>query len=380
MIEKLKLKDGFSYRAKIYWIDGKEMSQSFRRKADAEAWKRKKLEERDQVRITGIVIQDSLTFGEFVEKWMKEKVATRLAPSTQAGYESDLRLHILPIIKDVPLRSLRLDHGNQILLSLVGKRRAPKTINGVIGLLQGILNEAVLWQYCHRNPMVGLKPLKGENVVDTYWTDSEIEQFLRANLRDIRYPLWVTALNTGMRRGELAALKWDRVSFQRKQIEVTRSVSRFGLQDRTKSGRKRIVPMNDAVYRLLWPLWQAQKGQFVFQEEDGSPVDAHHIYRDFHAAQRHAGFQNLIRFHDLRHTFASHFMMKGGNLYDLQKILGHSTVKMTERYAHLSPTHLENAIQIVNFSGEGAKNVDNDTTYLRHFSEPNRKVVAVSGS
>ncbi len=379
MIEKKQLKNGFSYRAKIYWIDGKEMSQGFRRKVDAEAWERKKLEERDQIRITGIVIQDSLTFGEFVEKWMREKVAARLSPSTQSNYESDLRLHILPILKDVPTRSLRLEHGNQILLSLISKGRSPKTINGVLGLLQGIMNDAVLWQFSHRNPFVGLKPLKGETVVDTYWTDSEIEQFLRANLRHHRYPIWVTALNTGLRRGEIAALKWDRVSFQRKQMEITRSVSRYGLQDRTKTGRKRIVPMNEAIFELLWPLWKEQKSEFVFCEEDGSQVDAHHIYRDFHAAQRRAGFQTLIRFHDLRHTFASHFMMKGGNIYDLQKILGHTTIQMTERYAHLSPTHLENAIQIVNFGGKSSE-PQKDTTFLRHFSESDRKVNLVSGS
>ncbi|MGZ6289782.1 MAG: tyrosine-type recombinase/integrase, partial [Bdellovibrionota bacterium] len=352
MIEKIKLKHGSSFRARITWIDGKPMTQTFRRKTDAESWKRKKLEERDQVRITGIVIQDSLTFGEFVEKWMKEKVEARLSPSTQAGYKSDLRLHILPHIKDVPLRSLRLEHGNQILLSLISKRRSPKTINGVLGLLQGIMNEAVLWSFAHRNPFGGLKPLKGEAEVDVYWTESEIEQFLRATLRTKRYPIWVVTLNTGMRRGEIGALQWDRVSFQRRQIEVTRTAGRFGLRENTKGGRKRIVPMNDAVYNVLWPLWKLQQGKFVFCEERGEPVDAHHIYRDFQIAQEKAGFTNLIRFHDLRHTFASQFMMKGGNIYDLQKILGHSTIGMTERYAHLSPTHLENAIQIVNFEGE----------------------------
>jgi len=162
-----------------------------------------------------------------------------------------------------------------------------------------------------------------------------------------------------MRRGELAGLKWDRVSFQRKQIEVTRSASRYGLQERTKTGRKRIIPMNDIVQSLLWPIWQKQKGEFVFCKEDGSAIDAHHIYRDFHIAQKRAGFTKTIRFHDLRHTFASHFMMKGGNLYDLQKILGHTTIKMTERYAHLSPAHLENAMQIISF-GKTVSLVENE--------------------
>jgi integrase len=365
MIEKIKLKHGPSYRARIRWIDGKLMTQTFRRKADAETWERKKLEERDQVRITGIVIQDSLTFGEFTEKWMRENVDPRLYRSTQASYRAKLRLHVLPFLQDLPLRNIRLEHGNQIVMELQRKQRSPKTINDVLSLLQGILNDAVRWQYAHRNPLAGLRPLKEETKRDTFWTDTEIEQFLRASLRHPLYPLWVAALNTGMRRGELAALQWDRVSFQRRQIEITRSASRYGIQDRTKNGHKRVVPMNEACQRVLWPLWQAQKGRFVFCKEDGSPLDAHHIYRDFQVAQRKAGFTSLIRFHDLRHTFASHFMMKGGNIYDLQKILGHSSLEMTQRYAHLSPTHLGQAIQIVSFEcgqedgGKDPKNVQN---------------------
>jgi integrase len=80
------------------------------------------------------------------------------------------------------------------------------------------------------------------------------------------------------------------------------------------------------------------------------PIPAH-LDRQFAAARKRAG-STKIRFHDLRHTFASHFMMNGGNIYDLQKILGHSSVKMTERYAHLSPNHLSDAMKIVSFSGD----------------------------
>ncbi|MGZ3695749.1 MAG: tyrosine-type recombinase/integrase, partial [Bdellovibrionota bacterium] len=98
-------------------------------------------------------------------------------------------------------------------------------------------------------------------------------------------------------------------------------------------------------------------GEFVFSDEAGNPVDAHHLCRVFHRSQKKAGFSRLIRFHDMRHTFASHFMMNGGNIYDLQKLLGHSTLEMTQRYAHMSPDHLEKAIQIVSFSPKGTGNV-----------------------
>ena len=69
------------------------------------------------------------------------------------------------------------------------------------------------------------------------------------------------------------------------------------------------------------------------------------IYRDFDKAQKKAGIQTRLRFHDLRHTFASQFMMNGGNVFDLQKLLGHTDIKMTMRYAHYSPEHLQSAMK-----------------------------------
>ena len=183
-------------------------------------------------------------------------------------------------------------------------------------------------------------------------------------MNDKLYPLYVTALNTGMRRGELAALKWDRVDFVTNQITITRTLDRYGLSENTKTGRKRVVPMNAEVRRVFEPLWKRQRGQFVFCEEDGSEIDAHHLNRDFQNAQKRIGGLQRIRFHDLRHTFASHFMMKGGNIYDLQKILGHSSLEMTQRYAHLSPTHLAEAINIVGFSGENEKALEKNNPYF----------------
>jgi len=76
------------------------------------------------------------------------------------------------------------------------------------------------------------------------------------------------------------------------------------------------------------------------------------VYRTFTKAQQLAKLERHFRFHDLRHTFASHFMMNGGNIYDLQKILGHTQIEMTMRYAHLSPDHLAEAINVVSLGIE----------------------------
>lgn len=117
---------------------------------------------------------------------------------------------------------------------------------------------------------------------------------------------------------------------------------------RLKGNRKRRVPLHPEAKAVLLNLLKKDKyGKYVFCKEDGSPYSIHHYYRHFHAAQERAGFTKRYRFHDLRHTFASHFMMSGGELYELKNLLGHSSIEMTQKYAHLSPNHLNKSIRVL---------------------------------
>ena len=133
------------------------------------------------------------------------------------------------------------------------------------------------------------------------------------------------ALNTGMRRGEIFGLRWDRVDFARGVI----------LLERTKSGRRREVPMNRAVYDVLAPLHAARSIGRVFGLSSARTAFTSAVERaklgDFH-------------FHDLRHTFASWLVMRGRPLKEVQELLGHQTIVMTMRYAHLSPDRLRDAV------------------------------------
>lgn len=87
----------------------------------------------------------------------------------------------------------------------------------------------------------------------------------------------------------------------------------------------------------------------VFVYEDGTPFDVDHLFRDFRKYQKLLGVKDFVRFHGLRHTIASHFMMINGNIYDLQKILGHTSLEMTQRCAHLAPEYLVSSANIINF-------------------------------
>ncbi|MGZ3736303.1 MAG: tyrosine-type recombinase/integrase [Bdellovibrionota bacterium] len=354
MIEAIKTKSGVSYRARIYGVDGKPRSKSFPTRTLAKEWERRVLRDRDEQEATGIIVTDGMGFKEFSEKWFREKVMVRLANSTQVNYRRCLNKHLLPPLGLMRLRDIRVEHANQLIVKLKETNHSPKGINTILGVLLTILNDAVEWQCLARNPLHKYRPVKEPEAHYDYWTAPEIQQFLNGTRFDRLGPVFVVALNTGMRRGELCALKWDRIDFVRNQIIVSRNLTRFGLSETTKSGKKRYVPINPIVKEVLQKLLRAQRSDFVFCEEDGTQLDAHHLYRDFHKAQARAGFEKLIRFHDLRHTFASHFMMNGGNIYDLQKILGHYSLEMTQRYAHMSPDHLAEAIQIVSFKPEEA--------------------------
>ena len=156
------------------------------------------------------------------------------------------------------------------------------------------------------------------------WLEPDEQARLLAACRASRNPqlanIVTVALETGLRVSELLGLTWDRV-------DLSRGVIRLEL---TKSGRRREVPMRQAVYDVLASLPEPREGR-VWRLQN--------IRTAFENAVAAARIDNL-HFHDLRHSFASWFMMRGGQLQTLKEILGHADLKMTLRYAHLAPEHL----------------------------------------
>ena len=99
----------------------------------------------------------------------------------------------------------------------------------------------------------------------------------------------------------------------------------------------------------LLALSKRRVSDYVFTHTDKKPLRVNHLYRYFKQAQKAAGIMKRLTFHKLRDTFGSQFMMSGGNIYELQKVLGHSSIDMTQIYAHLSPAHLATTTKIISF-------------------------------
>ena len=184
-------------------------------------------------------------------------------------------------------------------------------------------------------------------------TGEEVRHFLAAAAAEGRlaYVLFAMAIYTGMRQGELVRLRWSNVDLDRRLIVVAE-----GFSGSTKSGELRHVPILDPLLPILREWRDEHPGTLVFTNRDGRPIqESARIFQEvLHRVLDAAGFerpvakepdpeqprrrrQHVICFHDLRHSFASHWVLNGGDIYRLQRVLGHANVSMTMRYAHLAP-------------------------------------------
>ena len=209
----------------------------------------------------------------------------------------------------------------------MSKSRKPATVNRLLGNLKHMLGMAVKWGILTKNPFAGVKLLHVPTFPERILAKDEEVRLLAACER-VRAPylrcLVTLALNTGMRKGEILSLQWAQVDLTNRLIHVCNGKT-------VQSDRR--IPMNDTAFEVLLNLSQRQKGDFVFPSHR-KPGDR---FRDpkvgFMKAIHLSGIQRL-RFHDLRHTFATRLVRAGVDLITVQHLLGHAKITMTARYAH----------------------------------------------
>jgi integrase len=208
------------------------------------------------------------------------------------------------------------------------KRQTNKsaTVNRIMCRLRHMFNKAVEWDLLDDSPMTRLKFLPENNARLRYLSMAECERLLEACVTPHMRAMATLALHTGMRRGEIFSLQWNDLDLVSGHIVIRDS----------KNGERRHVPMDSTVRTLLSGYSPTAGSSHVFPGASGGRLNT--IQKAFRNARKRAALSDL-HFHDLRHTFASHWMMNGGDLYVLKEILGHKSVAMTQRYAHLSPAY-----------------------------------------
>lgn len=201
------------------------------------------------------------------------------------------------------------------------------TVNRELGNFKHMLNMAVRWGMLDKNRIRDVKLLHVEKRPERILGRDEEERLLAACNRT-RAPhllhIVTLALHTGMRKGEILSLEWDMVDFVERSLRIDKSKSKYG---------ERTIYLNESAYRTLWQLWQERQNHFVFPNPRNptEPIKDHKM--GYWRAVKLAGIRH-IRFHDLRHTFATRLVQAGVDLITVQQLLGHSSIRMTARYAH----------------------------------------------
>lgn len=213
----------------------------------------------------------------------------------------------------------------------------PATVNRLLATLKHMFTKAVEWEMVEEEALKKVRRVKllPENNRRLRYLSKEECQALINSCSPHLKPIIVTALNTGMRREEILSLEWE------KHIDLRHG---FILLDITKNGERREIPINQTVREALQGLIRGINSPYVFIDEKGARYKD--VKKSFHSACRRAGIKDFT-FHDLRHTFASHLVMAGIDITTIKELLGHKTLTMTLRYAHLAPSHKVSAVEIL---------------------------------
>ncbi len=335
------IKHGKKWQVRWFDENGKRRSEVYVSYRDAEFALKAHQTEVEEIR-RGFKLRPSKdrSFDELCVKWMQVRAVHKRKPQDD---ESIIRVHLKPYFSGLCLRQITSERIAEFSADLMATK-APQTVKNVLTFLGSMLRQAEEWGWLERVPKIR-KPKVSAIGKDYRWfrTTEEITRFLDASKEDswpVMFPFYATAIYTGLRAGELAGLLWANIDFERRLITVQRS---FG--GPTKTGKIRHVPILDILLPVLksWKLASGSK-TFVFPNKNGQMWDNRgRIFKDFFQRTLiRAGFPpRYVHFHGLRHTFSSHWVLRGGDLFRLQKILGHADATMTQRYAHLSPAAYE---------------------------------------
>ncbi len=213
---------------------------------------------------------------------------------------------------------------------------SPARVNRYLALLKKMFNLAIDWGFTCENPVRKVRFFsERDNLKERILTPDEESRLLEHSAEHLK-PIILAALNTGMRRGEILGLRCEQVDLHRRTVRL----------EKTKGGRVRIVPINDALYEVLAAQRRANGASPYVFPAPGSRGPLHDVKTAFNAATRRAGIKGL-RFHDLRHTFASRLIEGGVDLITVKDLLGHHSVTITQRYTHSGVDQKRRAVEVL---------------------------------
>lgn len=308
---------------------------------------------------------ERMTVSRYVEEWLEDTAKERVRPSTLMAYRSHFTTHIKPALKGIRLRDLEPDHVNKMLAGIVRGGASPATANRVRATLRAALTSALKSRYVAHNAATLAEPRKERRERVEPLTNEQARRLIAGIKDDRRGPLIEMAIYTGMRQGELLALRWQDVDLVAGVVTVSRTLTWEKRQPngigpkrtpvfsdpKTAQSRRRITLPASAIAPLYRQReiaveleqeatvsrWKPIPGEdLVFPSAVGGPLNSSNVTHRLQSILEGLGLPKQ-RFHDLRHLTASLLLAEGVDIFTVKEILGHSQISLTANtYGHLT--------------------------------------------
>lgn len=282
-------------------------------------------------------VQEDILSSQFIEKYLLYS-QNHKSKSTYQRDKTIVNCFFRSITR--PLKKIKATHAEEFINNRIKAGIKYGTINREIGALKAMFTQAIKWKHLQENPMKYIKKLPD--------TTKKLPRFLSAEeiikVLDMcnvwLYKIVVTLIATGMRIGELANLTWDDINFKQQRIHI---------QSKTdwhpKTYEIRTIPIHPTIYNILQKL--PKNKQYVFTSPGGHKIISGNVQKRYFKKITAKLKLKDVTIHTLRHTFASHLVMRGVDLRTVSELLGHASTKTTEIYSHVAPEHSKAAIERV---------------------------------
>jgi len=330
------------------------------RKKNAEAIERRRKQQKAEG--TFCVLTDK-GFSEFTADWLDYK-EPRVRPRTYKGYEQDCRNHAVPFFRKKKLSQITVADMDDYVTVLRKKGLSPRSINKQLVVLGMIFERAIVLGYLQKNPARYVERVRETHKEMEFLNPDEIQRFLSA-VNPKHLVLFLLAILTGLRQGEIFGLRWSDCDLVRALLFVRRTYHPdYGFAETKTAASRRVVHLSPVLVEALVAHKQETNGtadDLIFRNRAGGPLNGQNLVtRVLYPSLETAGVKR-VRFHDLRHTYAALMISMGANIKFIQRQMGHASIQTTlDKYGHLLPDVADGVGERLDNLVFGEKDPNND--------------------
>ncbi len=337
-----------TYHARVVCSSGKRLSKSFKKLSEARAWLS---EVKYNDAHSNLAASSKMSVDTWFDFWIDKIIGPRLKYGTIVSYRGRYSSRIRPIIGRMALCDVKPLHCQQVLNEAQCAGEVPGSVAKLRSIMHALFDTAVENQLISSSPVTrSVKYIHGKTEKRTILTLSQQEDFLNIGKQYLHYDVFVFILNTGLRCGEMKALRWQDIDWENRMIQINgtmyhnANMHKFEVNTPKTNAGIRTIPLTDEAFDILLERKKSKNDRpislmyrdFVFVGKEGIPLNDRAYNECLHRIAKQIGVEKLTM-HSLRHTFATRCIENGMKPKVLQEILGHASIAMTmDLYVHVT--------------------------------------------